>query len=292
MEEKKVKVALAQIRPKIGDLKFNLEKHIEMMEKAAKEGVKIIVFPELSLTGYNLQDLVFEVAQPLNGELITTLREKSRELNISVVAGFIEESPEYKYHIASVYIEEGEILHVHRKAYLPTYGMFEEQRYAARGNRIAAFNTKYGRFAILICEDMWHPSAAYVAVCDGAYVLLAVACSPSKGIYTPKLASADIWENFIKTYSELYGVYVLFSNRVGTEDGLIFWGGSEIHSPSGNITKANYLKEQLLIGYIDFNEVRKSRINLPIFRDERLDLTIRELARIRQDREKYELDLL
>ncbi len=283
-----MRVAVAQIKPYLADVEKNLKKHISFIKEAKKRGAELVVFPELSLTGYDLRDMVFEVALPLESDELSELKKVSKEEDISIVVGFIEESVEYKFHIASAYIEDGKILHVHRKAYLPTYGMFEEQRYAARGNRIKAFNTKFGRMAILICEDMWHPSAAYVAVCDGAVYLLAVACSPSKGVYTPKLASSDIWENFIRTYSELYGVYTIFSNRVGTENGLIFWGGSEVHSPLGNVKKASYFEEELLITDADIDDVRVARINLPIFRDERLDMTLRELQRIVAQREKLE----
>src|SRR5690242_368820 len=163
-------VALAQIKPKLGCLADNLVLAEAAIEKAIAAGADLVVFPELALTGYFLKDLVPDVALRLDSPEIEKL--KALSTRISIAIGFVEVSPDYRFFNSALYLEGGEIVHVHRKVYLPTYGLFDEQRYLARGDRFRAFDTRFGRFGILICEDMWHLSAPYILAMDNATTLL------------------------------------------------------------------------------------------------------------------------
>ena len=162
-----MRVALAQVAPALGNVEANLRMHRSAARKAAAAGADLIVFPELSLTGYLLQDLVPEVAlSPEQSREIEQLRRLSRR--IAIVMGFVEESEDHRFYNSALFLARGEILHSHRKVYLPTYGMFDEGREFAAGETFRAFDTPLGRFGILICEDAWHPSAAYLLARDGA----------------------------------------------------------------------------------------------------------------------------
>jgi len=277
------RVGIAQINPRLGDLKANLALYEEKIRQGEKAGVDLLLFPELSLTGYFLRDMVPNVALKLASPEIERLKKLSRKT--SFVAGLVEESSDYRFYNAAVYFEAGEIRHVHRKVYLPTYGMFDEQRYFARGDRVRAFDSKFGRAAVLICEDLWHPSTAYLAALDGAAVVLCPSTSPLRGItdQQPQDDNARYWELINQAYAETYGMFVIYGNRVGFEDGVGFWGGSEIVDPSGRrIAKAKYYDEDFVIGEVNLEVVRRKRTMAPLLRDEDLDLTINELMRIRE----------
>ena len=172
-------IALAQINPTLGDLERNLALHEKTAEEAIGRGAHLLVFPELSLTGYFLKDIVSSVALSLTSPFVSRLRDLSRRIDL--VVGFVEETPEHLFYNAALYLSRGEIHHVHRKVYLPTYGIFDEQRYLAAGGRVRTFQTGIGRCALLICEDMWHSSTAYVASLDGMDLLICLSSSPGRG---------------------------------------------------------------------------------------------------------------
>ncbi len=277
-------IALAQMNPALGDLERNLALHEKATEEAIDRGASLLICPELSLTGYFLKDIVSSVALPLTSPILGGLRDLSRRIDL--VVGLVEESPEHLFYNAALYISRGEIRHVHRKVYLPTYGIFDEQRYLAEGSRIRTFQANIGRSAMLICEDMWHPSAAYIASLDGMEILISPSASPGRGGLEEgrAFANARAWETINRAYAQLFTCYVLYVNRVGYEDGACFWGGSEVIAPSGEpMAKAEYLSEQILIAEIDPAEVRRARMVNPLRRDERLDVTLRELERVKRE---------
>src|SRR5918912_2490868 len=156
----RMRVGLAQIAPVLGDLEKNLDSHRRWSERAAEAGVDLLVFPELSLTGYFLKDPVPEVAIGLESTQMAEIRRLSRGMD--VVCGLVLEEPDHRCFNVSLYLSKGEIVHLHRKVYLPTYGMFDEQRYFASGDRFRSFQTSHGRAGILVCEDIWHLSSAYI----------------------------------------------------------------------------------------------------------------------------------
>ncbi|MBI3014684.1 MAG: carbon-nitrogen hydrolase [Candidatus Tectomicrobia bacterium] len=276
----KAKIGLAQINPTLGDLQRNLEIHRDFIDRGHRSSVDLLIFPELSLTGYFLKDMVPQVALRLDSPVVRELEEMSR--GISLVIGLVEESEEALFYNAALYLEDGAIRHCHRKVYLPTYGLFDEQRYLARGRTVRTFKSRFGQMAILICEDLWHVSTVYLAAQQGADLLLIPAASPGRGAERGgKLEIAETWEAMNRTYATLFTMGVCFTNRVGYEDGVNFWGGSEIISPAGErLLKGNDFEENLLVGVFDLDEVRRSRISNTVRRDEDLDLTFRELQRI------------
>lgn len=277
------KVAIAQINPRLGDLQSNLALYEEKIHRAVKEKADLLLFPELSLTGYFLRDMVPNVALKLSAPEIKELKKLSRE--VSFVAGLVEESSDYRFYNAAIYFEAGEIRHVHRKVYLPTYGMFDEQRYFARGDRVRAFDSKFGRIAVLICEDLWHPSTVYLAALDGAAAILCPAASPLRGITDQQVQddNARYWELINRAYAETFSLFMIYGNRVGFEDGVGFWGGSELLDPAGRrIAKGKYYDEDFIVGEVALELVRRKRTMAPLLRDEDLDLTINELMRIRE----------
>src|SRR5881397_3088158 len=156
-----MRVALAQVAPVLGNVAANLRMHRKSVQAASRAGVDLVIFPELSLTGYLLQDLVPEVALRIerNPE-IRELLKLSRSVALAV--GFVEESQDHRFYNSALFLAGGKILHCHRKVYLPTYGMFDEGREFAAGSGFSAFSTPLGRFGILISEDAWHPSASYL----------------------------------------------------------------------------------------------------------------------------------
>jgi predicted amidohydrolase len=274
---------LAQIKPKLGCVADNLALIEERIEAAKNAGADLIVFPELALTGYFLKDLVPEVARPLDSPEIRRLAELSRDISIAV--GFVEESSDYRFFNSALYLEDGAIRHLHRKVYLPTYGLFDEQRYLARGERFRAFDTRFGRMGMLICEDMWHLSASYILAMDGATTLICLSSSPGRGVEGETLGSASAWQQLTATTAMFLNCRILYCNRVGYEDGVNFWGGSEYVAPSGeSIIRGNLLEEDAVSATLDQGSLRRERIFSPMLRDENLSVTLRELGRIERER--------
>jgi len=274
-------LALAQINTKLGNVDANLEKHLALSASARKQGADLIIFPELSLTGYVLQDIAATVAHhptaddPIFKQLLSASKE------IDMVVGFVEEDERYRYYISAAYLSEGKISHVHRKVYLPTYGIFDEKRYFAAGDSFRSFDTKFGRAGILICEDFWHASSPYALWMDGADLMLFTSASPGRGV-TEEILGSAIWvETVNRTYAGLFTTFVAHANRVGFEDGLNFWGGATIYDPDGRlVVKAPYNEEGITIAELDLGQLRRTRARLPLLRDERSDVVLKELQRI------------
>jgi NAD+ synthase (glutamine-hydrolysing) len=281
----KVELALAQINTKLGDVTANLEKHLDLIEKARSYGAELVIFPELSLTGYVLQDLTPSVAHHPDRDdpVFKTLLEYSAGLDI--VVGFVDEDQRHRFFIASAYLSQGQVLHVHHKLYLPTYGLFDEGRFFAWGDTVSAFDTRFGRLGILICEDFWHASPPYLLWLDGADVLIFTSASPGRGLSAEmKLESARWVEHINRAYASMFTAFVAHSNRVGYEDGLNFWGGSTVFDPNGDmIAQGAYHEEALTLATLDLNELHRTRARLPLLRDERTSLTQREMGRILGD---------
>ncbi|OHB33020.1 MAG: carbon-nitrogen hydrolase [Desulfuromonadaceae bacterium GWB2_53_15] len=274
---------LAQIKPKLGCVADNLELIEERIRQAIAAKADLVIFPELALTGYFLKDLVPEVARRLDSPEIKRLLELSRQISIAV--GFVEVTSDYRFFNSALYLEDGAIRHLHRKVYLPTYGLFDEQRYLARGEQFRAFNTKFGRMGMLICEDMWHLSASYILAMDGATTLVCLSSSPGRGIEGETLGSASAWQQLTSTTAMFLNCRVLYCNRVGYEDGVNFWGGSEYVAPSGeSLIRARILEEDSVSALVDEGALRRERIFSPMLRDENLFVTMQELRRIGQER--------
>lgn len=276
-----MKAAVAQITSVIGDLQRNIDHHLEYCDKAIDNQADLIVFPELSLTGYSLKDLNFVISLNLaKTDLINPLIKKSKE--ISIICGLVEEDENFSIYNAAVYISGGKVQFTHRKIYPPTYGLFEEFRYFSRGKECKAFETPFGKIGILICEDLWHLSLPYVVTMDGAQMIVGIAASPTRlAVNYDKFKNYTVNSEHHKTYARILSSYLVFSNRVGFEDGINFWGGSEIVDPFGNvIALAKLFEEDIIYAEVNPEEVRRARHQARHFLDEDLDLTIKNLNKI------------
>ena len=285
-DHQQLRIALAQIAPLLGDRSQNLQVHTSQIEAARDADADLVVFPELSLTGYFLRDMVPDVSLPGTAAEIAELATRSGDMDL--VFGFVEQSEDYHFYNSAAYAESGSVRYVHRKVYLPTYGLFDEQRYFAAGHRIRAFDTaRFGRVGMLICEDLWHLSAAAIMQAEQVNLLICLANSPARGVQGDDVRTAAFYECVCRTYALLLGAVVVLVNRVGFEDGLCFWGGSMVVGPGGDVlTQAPQLDESLTVATLDLADLRRERIITPLARDEQLLLTLEELKRIK--RRRYE----
>jgi NAD+ synthase (glutamine-hydrolysing) len=279
----KLTLALAQINTRLGDTKANLEKHLALIKDARSSGADLLLFPELSLTGYVLQDLVSSVAtlSEADDPTFRSLLKESRDLDL--VIGFVDEDARHRFYISSAYLSKCEIIHIHHKVYLPTYGLFDEGRFFAPGDHIRAFDTRFGRLGMLICEDFWHASPPYLLWQDGADLLLLSSASPGRGLTGDSKLESSAWvEHINQAYASLFTIFVAHANRTGFEDGLNFWGGSTVFDPDGKLlVQAPFFEESLTFCEIDMNQLHRTRSRLPLLRDERSELVEQELKRIR-----------
>jgi predicted amidohydrolase len=290
----KLNLALAQINTVLGDVDKNLQKHLTYIDQARQNGADLLVFPELSLTGYVLQDLAPAVARKANeaDPIFHRLLEESQSIDLMV--GFVEEDVRNRFYIASAYLSGGKVLHVHRKVYLPTYGLFDEGRFFAWGDQVRAFDTRFGRVGMLICEDFWHASLPYLLWLDGADLFLFASASPGRGLPHPdvnnepaRLDSARWVDEINRAYAGLFTSFVAHTNRVGFEDGLNFWGSASVYNPDGvALVHGPQHEEALTQVEIDLNQLHRTRARLPLLRDERTAMVLRELTRITSKQEK------
>ena len=274
----KFKAAIAQIDCRVGDVEQNVLHHVEYIKRTQEQGATLVVFPELSLTGYTLRDLAWETAlDPRTSPLLKPLRDLSA--SVSIVAGFAESGSDHGVYNSALFLEDGEVRHIHRKVYPPTYGMFEEGRYFSPGKEIRAFDSKLGRFGLLICEDAWHVSLPYLLAVDGASLLCCLTASPTRIASDHKeLDNATVNHEHMRVYARLLSSYMLFSNRVGFEDGVNFWGGSLAVDPAGNaITKSQLFKEDLILFDVDTDEIQRARRFSRHFLDENVDVVKKNL---------------
>ena len=281
-----VRVALAQIAPRLGEVAANLELAADRIRAARADGADLVVFPELALTGYLLADLVPEVAMAASDERLTAL---SREApGVLVAIGFVEETADHRYTNSAVLLRDGAVIGWHRKVYLPTYGMFDEGRFTRSGDRVRTCEVgePLGRIGLSICEDFWHPSVPMIQTQDGASLLVNLAAGPARAPGSDAgLAAIAGWHKMQETYALLGTVAVAFCNRVGNEEGLTFWGGSRLIGANGAvIAEAPLYEEALVVASLDTDDLRMQRYQLPILADERLELTRRELDRIITER--------
>jgi predicted amidohydrolase len=267
----KFKVSCAQISPVLGDIDKNIKLHLKYIDKAIAKKSDIVVFPELSLTGYSVKDLNLELAMnPFTSKLLEPLRQRSKK--ISIVCGGIEEDDNYGIFNSAFYFEAGKLQFTHKKVYPPDYGMFEEIRYFSRGKQADVHETKFGKLGVLVCEDLWHMSLPLLQALKGAKVIIGIAVSPTRLALNSKskiLKNYEINSEQHRAYARLLSIYMVFCNRVGYEDGVNFWGGSEIVDPFGTVDKvAKFFDEDLITSEINMNSVKRARQLARHFLDE------------------------
>ncbi len=274
-------MALAQISTRIGDVEGNKEKHLAFIRLARERGARLVVFPELSLTGYLLRDVAYEVPRACREAAEEIARECK---DIYAVVGLVHESRPGIISNAAAILGGGEVRCIVPKFYLPTYGLFEEGRYFKPGDPLRDLRiveTDFGPVGVLICEDMWHPEPAEALVRSGAEMIVCIASSPLRGLNRPVDNKPWIdyaWSALIASAALMYNVHVVFVNRAGHEDEEFFWGGSRIVAPDGvQICGCGTMEEDFRVCEIDLTETAKSR-RFSSFR-----IHSREFHRILQD---------
>ena len=280
------RIALAQVAPRLGEVDANFELARDWLRRGAAEGAQLVAFPELALTGYLLADLVPEVAMRSDDPRLAAL---SREAPGTLLAiGFVEETDGHRFCNSAALLRDGDLIGLHRKVYLPTYGMFDEGRFTRAGDRIRTHSVgePLGSIGLSVCEDFWHASLPMVQALDGAGLLVNLAAGPARAPGSSAgLAAIAGWHKMQDTYALLGTVPIAFCNRVGNEEGLTFWGGSRLLGADGStIAEGPLYEEALVVGAIDTDDVRMQRYGLPLLADERVELVRRELDRIIAER--------
>lgn len=266
-----LKIGLAQIDCRLGDLDANVERHLAWIERARAAGVDLLVFPELSLTGYRLLHLTSRVALPAQAPALTLLAEAARPMR--VLTGFVEEGESGGLHNSAVLLSEGGPAYLHRKLYLPTYGIFQEERFFASGKRLELAPLPWGKVGVLICEDLWHPELAHRLALAGTRLLVVPSASPGKIGAGALPENQESWELLTRSSALLNTCWVAYCNRVGWEEGAFYSGGSHIVRPGGEVAeRAPFLEEHLLIAEIDLRDSDRLRWKLPLVADNRMDI--------------------
>jgi predicted amidohydrolase len=260
------KIMIAQISPKLGELNKNFIKHIEIVDMAVEEKCDLVVFPELSLTGYCLRDLVYEVAINEKHEIIKKLLDKSNKISIVFGCAYLDEHD--LVFNAALYLDKGKITYLHKKVYLPDYTMFEEGRYFARGSYLDVFKSTIGNVGLLICEDGLHISSAYALFKKGVSTIIIISNSPARGVYKEQFYAKSMWETVTKFISMSLTSFVIFVNRAGVEEGITFWGGSHVFDPFGNkVISLPLISEDYKAVEIELDDIYRARIVSPFYKE-------------------------
>ena len=265
-------VGLAQIDCRLGVVEANLERHLEWIAQARERQVDLLLFPELSLTGYRLLHLTSRVALRLeDSKVIRKLCEAAN--GISIIVGLVEEAREGVLYNSALLIHDGEIRHVHRKLYLPTYGIFQEGRFFGAGRRLGLAPIDGETLGVLVCEDLWHPHLARRLALAGSKILAVISAGPGRVGTGDRLGSQETWECLTRSTALVNTSWVLYCNRVGWEEGSFYGGGSHIVRPDGEVLcRAEQLSEELLVSTIDIREVDRVRWRLPLLQSSRDDI--------------------
>ncbi|HUY97151.1 MAG TPA: nitrilase-related carbon-nitrogen hydrolase [Verrucomicrobiae bacterium] len=279
-------VTCLQTAPRLGDLGANLAELADLIAQAVAGGAHLVITPELSCTGYFLRDLVPEVAVAVDGDELGQLARAAGD-GLALV-GAVVESSDHLFHNAAVLVGQGSVRVVHRKVYLPTYGLFDEQRYLAAGDRfevvaIPGSGGSFWRVGLCICEDLWHPSAPWLLSLQRMDLLVCPSASPGRGVRAGLggLGSATSYQAMTRTYAELLTCFVAHCNRVGYEDGVGFWGGSRVLGPDGEPVAGPLGADRgALTAVLERGHLRRARIAFPLLRDERVEVTRSGLDRL------------
>jgi predicted amidohydrolase len=277
-----MRITLAQAASELGDVDANLERAADIVGQARREGSDLVVFPELFLTGYALGQVDDDVSMSADDRRLLELNAVAP--GTDVLIGLYEDGLGVHDYNAAAYYAGGQRVHTHRKLYLPTYDIFEERKHFSPGQSMRAFDTRHGRTATLICNDAWQPHLVFLAIQDGARVLL-VPTSSAQSRFPEQYDSRTYWRDITVFYARMFECYVVFVNRVGDEgEHLRFWGGSHIVDPWGKIvTSLPDGEETVRTAEIDLSMVRKRRREVPLVREARLGLLAREANRLAEE---------
>jgi NAD+ synthetase len=277
-----VHLALAQMKPRKGDYAGNISRLRTVFAQIDELSPRpmVLTLAESALTGYFLEGGVRDnavTAGTLARDLAEAYHASVRAPRpLDVVVGFYEIWNNKLYN-SSMYVTLGagepEIRHVHRKVFLPTYGLFDEERFVERGREVRAFDTPWGRAAMLVCEDAWHSMTATIAALDGAHIMFVCAAPPARGAWpkgddVPGPASVSRWDRLIRDIADEHGVYVTLTTLVGSEGGKVFPGGSFLAGPKGEVRgRAPLWQDAILTATVDLADVLRARADTPLIAD-------------------------
>ncbi|GAB3485156.1 carbon-nitrogen hydrolase [Nocardiopsis coralliicola] len=270
-----VRIAIAQTDARLGDVEANLGEARRRIAEAAADGADLVVFPELSLHGYALGSVAEDTSVEAADPRIAALSADGPD----VLVGFYERAG-LRHHNTAAYLSGGAAVHVQRKLYLPNYLLWEERKHFYPGQRLAAFTAPHGRMASVICNDAWQPMVPWLAAQDGAEVLLVTANSAAVRD-AGTVDNIAYWRDLVRHIARMQQCWVVFVNRVGTEEGTAFWGGSHIADPAGAVVAEAPLWEPAVVAAdIDVARARQRRRSVPLLQDPRFDLLAREISRL------------
>jgi predicted amidohydrolase len=266
-------VACAQIAPAKAEVERNLDTIAEAIIQASSEGAELVVFPETSTTGYFLEGGVLEAsltADSLFEKLESRLKGKLQR-PCDALVGFYQSDRGNLYNSAA-YLEfgtpSGRLLHVYQKFFLPTYGVFDEERFVSRGHQLGVFDSRLGRFGILICEDVWHSILPALCAVAGAQAILVPSASPARGFSGTSIENLERYCRMTRAVSEEHGVFSINCQLVGFEGGKGFIGGSSVTDPTGRVLASGPVgEEHLLLAPVDLDLVTVARASLPLISD-------------------------
>lgn len=270
----RLRVALLQTKPAKGEYARNLAEVGRAFAQLAQDAPDLIVLPEAALTGYFLEGGVYDLAMPAERfarDLARTWRDAGGR-RADIAAGFFENDGGTFYNSA-LYLEVDEtgerLLHLHRKMFLPTYGVFDEERFLSRGHRLGVFTTRFGVAALLICEDSWHAIVPAIAAIKGARILIVPSASPGRGIeHEGELESIARWREMLRVAAMEHGVYVFYAGLTGFEGGKGMTGSSSVIDPFGRvIVEASPVQACIVRADLDLREIDLARASLPLLGD-------------------------
>jgi predicted amidohydrolase len=273
-----VRIALAQVDCALGDVTGNLERAHRTVRRAAADGADLVVFPELNLHGYALGSVPDDTSLAADDERLAALTAHGPD----VLVGLHEDGRLRRYN-AAAYLSGGDVLHTHRKLYLPNYLEWEERKHFSPGHSLRAFDTAHARVATLICNDAWQPMLPWLAAQDGAEVLL-VPTNSADGLAPGAVDTAVYWQDLLLNIARLQQCWVVFVNRVGREGKASFWGGSRVLDPWGGVVaEAPRWEEALTLVDLDVRAARRRRREMPLLEEARFGLVQREVQRLMQE---------
>jgi predicted amidohydrolase len=261
------KIALAQISCIQGEKKENLRKMARTAAKARKQGADLVIFPELSLTGYVVRDQIYELAERIPGPSTRRVERIAKETRTHIIFGMPElsEKTQATLYNTAVFISPNGFVGKYHKMYLPTHSVFEEKRYFRPGYQITALDTELGKIGLIICYDVYFPEVTRLTRLKGAQMIVCISASPGvRRTFFEILTAARAIENT---------AFLAFVNLVGVEDGLQFWGGSRLIGPNGKIlAQATYDEEDLVVSEVNYADIRPIETFVPTLRDLRPEL--------------------
>ena len=273
-----LRVAAAQIEPTEANIAENIGKHLEYIDEAKARGVELLVFPELSLTGYQLRSRTPDLAITRDDPRLLTIAERAGDM--TVIAGFVEESLAAQFHNSAAALRHGKVQFIHRKLNLATYGNLEEAKYFARGRYVDVYvHEPPWTAGIFICADSWNPGLIHLAALYGA-TILAIPIASSREAVGLEFSNPDGWDTALSFYGMLYGMPIVMANHCGARDGETYWGGSRVIDPYGKTLAMGGDGEELVVADLNYSQVRQARFQLPTVRDSNLDLIHREIERL------------